>query len=101
MMARLGDCQNLDPIQMISCVTISDANLRAIALERILRSRIYWAMDNKNSFGTLVLEDTITSRVIKNRYEPIAISFFILGSLVCIFILALSYFNNHLPNLKK
>ena len=99
-MVRLGDCQNLDPIQMISCVTISDANLRAIALERNLRSRIYWAMNNKNTFGTLVLEDTITSRVIK-KYEPIAISFFILGSLVCIFILALSYFNNHLSNLKK
>lgn len=99
MMVRLGDCQNLDSIQMISCVTISDANLRAIASDKNLRSRIYWAMDEKNTFGTFVLEETIASKVLKNRYELIAITFFILGCLACIFILLISFFKKYSPNL--
>jgi hypothetical protein len=101
MLAKLDDCQNLDPIQTVHCIAISDAHLRAIALDSQLKSRIIWALDNKNTFETLVLEDTITYNVQKNRYELIAISFFILGCLVCIFVLSINLFKNYLLNLNN
>ena len=99
LMAKINDCQSLDSVQMIACVSMADANLRGISSDRILKSKIYWAMDEKNTFANLLLGETVNSKVLKNSYVFVAISFFILGCLVCILIIVVGFLKKYMPNL--